>query len=280
MRPMESDYNFLNNAITDMLAKITSVGGIVDGALQPVYFITGVLLLVFACIKFMWQRDLSPLAAFVVRYMQLMVLIFVSGQWMPLTENYVAQMGSFGANTAGFDILQLAPGPVIMRALELANRMYTENMSWMRLIFGSTEDTVAHLLLAFGCIGTILLAIFMAAWIMLFFVVFKLATVVALVFLAFLMFDATRFMAAPGLARILAYGVQMLVLGLVTGLFFMVLDAFDLRACLTTQYYERHGHRHAGPGGNWRVRRRPQRFSRAVRGCGSGAGSGWSSCRK
>ena len=38
---MESDYNFLNNAITDMLAKITSVGGIVDGALQPVYFITG-----------------------------------------------------------------------------------------------------------------------------------------------------------------------------------------------------------------------------------------------
>ena len=64
---MESDYNFLNNAITDMLAKITSVGGIVDGALQPVYFITGVLLLVFACIKFMWQRDLSPLAAFVVR---------------------------------------------------------------------------------------------------------------------------------------------------------------------------------------------------------------------
>jgi hypothetical protein len=203
-------------------------GGIVDGALQPVYFITGVLLLVFACIKFMWQRDLSPLAAFVVRYMQLMVLIFVSGQWMPLTENYVAQMGSFGANTAGFDTLQLAPGPVIMRALELANRMYTENMSWMRLIFGSTEDTVAHLLLAFGCIGTILLAIFMAAWIMLFFVVFKLATVVALVFLAFLMFDATRFMAAPGLARILAYGVQMLVLGLVTGLFFMVLDAFDL----------------------------------------------------
>src|SRR3954470_5727541 len=53
-----------------------------------------------------------------------------------------------------------------------------------------------------------------------------------------------------------------------------------LRACLTTQYSERHGHRHAGPGGNWRVRRRPQRFSRAVRGCGSGAGSGWLSCRK
>src|SRR3954468_14893270 len=111
---MDPDYGYLNVAVSDMLAKITSVGGIVDGALQPVYFITGVLLLVFACIKFMWQRDLSPLAAFVVRYMQLMVLIFVSGQWMPLTENYVAQMGSFGADAAGFDILQLAPGPVIM----------------------------------------------------------------------------------------------------------------------------------------------------------------------
>jgi type IV secretory pathway TrbL component len=228
MTRMDPDYGYLNVAVTSMLNKITSVGSVIDGALQPVYFITGVLLLVFACIKFLWQRDLAPLAAFVVRYMQLMVLIFVSGQWMPLTDQYVSQMGAFGANAAGFNILQLAPAKVIVRALEIASRMYTENMSWMRLIFGSAEDTVAHLLLLVGCVGTILLAIFMAAWIMLFFVVFKLATVVALVFLAFLMFDATRFMAAPGLARILAYGVQMLVLGLVTGLFFMVLDAFDL----------------------------------------------------
>jgi type IV secretory pathway TrbL component len=106
--------------------------------------------------------------------------------------------------------------------------MYTENVSWMRVVFGSTEDTVAHLLLLIGCLGTILLAVLMAAWIMLFFVVFKLATVIALVFLAFLMFEGTRFMAAPGLARILAYGVQMLVLGLATGLFFMTLDALDL----------------------------------------------------
>ena len=91
---MDPDYGYLNVAVTSMLARITSVGGVIDGALQPVYFITGVLLLVFACIKFLWQRDLAPLAAFVVRYMQLMVLIFVSGQWMPLTDQYVSQMGS------------------------------------------------------------------------------------------------------------------------------------------------------------------------------------------
>src|SRR3954447_4430168 len=42
-----------------------------------------------------------------------------------------------------------------------------------------------------------------------------------------------------------------------------------LRACLTRQYYEHLGNRHAGPGGNWRVRRRLQHFSRTVRGCGS-----------
>lgn len=225
---MDPDYSYLNAAVVDMLARITGVGTAFDGALQPVYFIVGVLLLVIACIKFMWQRDLSPLAAFVIRYIQLMVLIFVSGQWMPLTSNYVGQMGAFGANAAGFDILQLAPGNVIVRALDVAWKMYSENVSWMRLIFGTTEDTVAHLLLLIGCIGTILLAIFMAAWIMLFFVVFKLASVIALLFLAFMMFDATRFMGAPGLARILAYGVQMLVLGLTTGLFFTVLDAFNL----------------------------------------------------
>jgi type IV secretory pathway TrbL component len=225
---MPAEYSYLNAAVTDMLTKITSVGGVIDGALQPVYFITGVLLLVFACIKFFWQRDLAPLAAFVVKYIQLMAIIFVSGQWMPLTDNYVSGMGAFGANAAGFDILQLAPSAVILRAMDIASRMYTENVSWMRVVFGSTEDTVAHLLLLIGCLGTILLAVLMAAWIMLFFVVFKLATVIALVFLAFLMFEGTRFMAAPGLARILAYGVQMLVLGLATGLFFMTLDALDL----------------------------------------------------
>ncbi|UEM08184.1 type IV secretion system protein (plasmid) [Skermanella rosea] len=225
---MDADYAYLNAAITEMLARVTATGSTIDGALQPVYLITGTLLFVIALTKFMWQRDLAPLAAFVIRYIQLMILILVSSQWMPLTDSYVNQMGSFGANAAGFDILQLAPGTVIVRALELAGRMYTENVSWMRVIFGSTQDTVAHLLLLIGCLGTILLSVFMAAWIMLFFVVFKLATVVALVFLAFMMFDGTRFMAAPGLARILAYGVQMLVLGLATGLFFMVLEALDL----------------------------------------------------
>jgi type IV secretory pathway TrbL component len=225
---MDTDYAYLNTAVTDMLAKVTSAGGVIDGALQPVYFITGVLLLVFACTKFFWQRDLAPLAAFVVKYIHLMILILVSGQWMPLTDNYVSQMGAFGANAAGFNILQLAPGTVIIRALELASRMYTENVSWMRLLFGTSEDTIAHLLLMLGCAGTIILSIFMAAWIMFFYVVFKLATVVALVFLAFMMFEGTRFMAAPGLARILGYGVQMLVLGIATGLYFMALDALDL----------------------------------------------------
>lgn len=225
---MPAEYGYLNAAVTDMLTKITSIGGTIDHSLQPVYFITGALLFLFACIKFLWQRDLAPWAAFVVRYIQLMAIIFVSGQWMPLTDNYVSGMGAFGANAAGFDILQLAPSAVILRAMDIASRMYTENVSWMRVVFGSTEDTVAHLLLLIGCLGTILLAVLMAAWIMLFFVVFKLATVIALVFLAFMMFESTRFMAAPGLARILAYGVQMLVLGLATGLFFMTLDALDL----------------------------------------------------
>src|SRR4051812_37499212 len=53
-----------------------------------------------------------------------------------------------------------------------------------------------------------------------------------------------------------------------------------LRACLTTQYYERLWHRHAGRGGNERVRRRLQHSWRAVRGCGSGGGSGSCQCRR
>lgn len=225
---METDYAFLNSSVTEMISRITSMGGMIDGRLQIIYLLTGVIMLVIAVAKFMWERSLGPLADFFIRYVQLMGLIAISGNWMGLTEGYVAQMGSFGASVSGFDVLQLAPGTVILKALEIANRMYTENLSWMRLIFGSANDTVAHILLGLGCIGTILLAIFMAAWIMLFFVIFKVASVVALVFLAFMMFDATRFMAAPGLARILAYGVQMLVLGVAAGLFFMTLEGLDL----------------------------------------------------
>jgi uncharacterized membrane protein YebE (DUF533 family) len=54
----------------------------------------------------------------------------------------------------------------------------------------------------------------------------------------------------------------------------------ELRACLTMKYYGRLWHRHAGSGGNERVRRHLQHFSRAVRGCGSGGGSGWWRCQK
>jgi sensor domain CHASE-containing protein len=53
-----------------------------------------------------------------------------------------------------------------------------------------------------------------------------------------------------------------------------------LRACLTTKYYRRLWHRHAGRGGSERVRRRLQPPSRAVRGCGSGGGSGWWRCQR
>ena len=53
-----------------------------------------------------------------------------------------------------------------------------------------------------------------------------------------------------------------------------------LTACLTTQYYERLWHRRAGHGGNERVRRRLQHSWLAVRGCGSGGGSGSCQCRR
>jgi hypothetical protein len=229
---MDTDYSYINVAVTQMLDRIAGIGAGFDAKLQPVYLLTGVVMFSIACAKFMWNRDLSVWANFVVRYVQLMIVILASSQWMPLSGGYVGQMGSFAASAGGFDIAQLTPATVAVKALNVAWKMYSENMSWMRLIFGTTEDTVAHLLLLIGCLGTILLAIFMAAWIMLFVVVFKLASAIALLFLAFLMFDATRFMGAPGLARILAYGVQMLVMGLVCGLFFMTLDGLQMSSRL------------------------------------------------
>jgi type IV secretory pathway TrbL component len=224
----EPSYGHVDIAVDKMLAKITSVISTFDATLQPVFLITGVILFGLACAKFMYTRDLSPWAAFVVRYVQLMAVITASSQWQGLANGYVDQMGSFAANAAGFDILQMSPSNVLLKGLQTAWKIYEENVSWMRLLFGSAEDNIAHLLLLIGCLGTILLSIFMASWLLMFLIAFKLACAVALLFLAFLMFDATRFMAAPGLARILAYGVQMLVTALICGLYFMTLDILDL----------------------------------------------------
>src|SRR5690242_9531719 len=135
---MEPDYGYLNEAVVKMMGKISSTMMSFDAALQPVFLIVGIILFVMACAKFMYQRDLAPWADFTLRYVQLMAVITATSQWQGLTSGYVDQMGAFAANAAGFDILKLAPGTVAVKGLDLAWKMYSENMSWMRVIFGST----------------------------------------------------------------------------------------------------------------------------------------------
>ena len=115
-----------------------------------------------------------------------------------------------------------------MKGLTLADKMYTENISWMRVLFGTNEDTTANVVMLLACLLTIGVSLLMAVFLMLFYVLMKLASVVALVFLVFLLFEWSRFMAAPGVARILAYGIQTLVMSLVAGMMFTTLDALKL----------------------------------------------------
>jgi hypothetical protein len=124
----------------------------------------------------------------------------------------------------------------MIRGLRLATKMYAENVSWLRIIFGTTEDTVANVIMVLVCVGTILLSAFMAVVVMTFYVLMKLGAVIALIFLAFILFEATRFTAAPGLARLLAYGVQALALSLVTGMMFSTLDALNLTGRLQADH--------------------------------------------
>ena len=230
---MNPTYGGLNTTLATILERVNAAGTAVDATLQPVFFTAGCLLLVFACIKFMWQKDLAPLAQFVVNFILLMTIVHLSARWMPLTEGYMAGMGSYGAQISGWAVDQLSPASVIIRALTLANKMYTENVSWLRLVFGTTEDTAANLLMLTALIGTIFAAIAMAIFLMVFFAIMKFASVVALVFLIFMLFDWGRFMAAPGIARILAYGVQMLVMSMVAGAMFSTLDALELSDRMT-----------------------------------------------
>lgn len=225
---MNPTYGTINTTVESIIRALTAAGNGVDATLQPVFFIGGVLMLVFACMKFMWSKDLAPIAAFVIQFCMLMGIVTLSSGWMSITESYVGAMGTYGASIGGFVVDQLNPASVMIRGLSLADKMYTENISWMRTIFGTTEDTVANLLMLIVCLGTILVAALMAVFLMLFYVVMKLASIVALIFLVFLLFDWSRFMAAPGIARFLAYGVQMLVMSLAAGLMFSVLDGLQL----------------------------------------------------
>lgn len=232
---MDPTYGYLNDATIKMVGKITQAAASFDAALQWVYLAMGVLMFIIACAKFMYTKDLSAWAEFVGRYVQLMAVIMVSGQWMGMTAGYVNGMGAFAANAAGFNVLDFNPATVAVKGLALAGDLYTENFSWLRTLFGSTQDNVAHILLGLGCIGTIILSIFMASWIILFLIAFKLAAAVAMLFLVFMVFGATRFMGSPGLARMLAYGVQMMVMALTTGLFFMTLEALDMSGHLRVE---------------------------------------------
>ena len=90
---MDADYGALNGTVFDLASRLNAAGASVDATLQPVFFVVGCLLLVFACIKFMWQRDLAPLAAFVVQFVMLMVVVWASSRWMPMTQDYMLQMG-------------------------------------------------------------------------------------------------------------------------------------------------------------------------------------------
>jgi hypothetical protein len=226
-------YTGLNTVLGDILGVIDKAGIAVDATLQPVYFTAGCLMLVIACVKFMWSRDLAPLAGFVVHFVMLMAVVTLSKHWMPTTEGYMSGMGTYGARIGGFVTDHITPSATIIRGLTIADKMYTENVSWMRTVFGTTEDSAANIVMLLVCVGTIAIAALMSIFLMLFYVVMKLASVVALVFLIFILFEWSRFMGAPGIARFLAYGVQMFVMTIVAGLMFTTLDGLELSDRLT-----------------------------------------------
>ena len=120
---MNASYGGLNGTLETILARISAAGVAVDGTLQPVFIAAGVLLLVFACVKFMWTKDLAPLAQFVVSFILLMAIVHLSARWMPITEGYMAGMGTYGARIGGLVIDKLSPASVIMRGLGIAGKI-------------------------------------------------------------------------------------------------------------------------------------------------------------
>jgi hypothetical protein len=90
-------------------------------------------------------------------------------------------------------------------------------ISWYDFFFGSGEDTIVGLILL-ASLGIFLWAVVrMCAVIAITLIFFKVSSILTLFLLPFLLAQTTRFVAAPGVARMVQYGIQFFVLSLIVG---------------------------------------------------------------
>jgi type IV secretory pathway TrbL component len=220
------DAQIIDKMASQFVDQINSLGGILPAKFHLLYFAFAVIAFVTALGKMMYFRSVKPVADFGIFYAFLMVLLVVSANWNMASEGWAGWMSRTAFQSLGYDFSYMAPSVVLAEGFRIIKALYDSGISFYRIFLGSSDDSIAGLILLLALGGLAWAVIQMVAVLVVMLVFFKLSSLLALCLLPFLLLGQTRFMAAPGVVRIIQYGLQFFVVGLLIGLTFRFISGW------------------------------------------------------
>ncbi|QQP94030.1 type IV secretion system protein (plasmid) [Skermanella sp. TT6] len=226
------DPTTLSPELIDQLAShfveiINSLFGILPANFEIFYVALALVAFVLAVAKLMWLRSLQPVAEFFKFYVFLMVLLVVSENWNSAADTWVGWMSRQAYEATGLTASYLAPSVVLTEGFRIAGSLYESGISFYRIFLGSSDDSIAGLIMLIS-IGVFLWAIVqMVAVLVVTMIFYKISSLLALCLLPFVLLSSTRFAAAPGVVRVIQYGVQFWVVSLIIGLSFRFMSGIE-----------------------------------------------------
>lgn len=221
----------LDASMIDMMASgfvdnINSLFGILPPKFSLLYYAAAVLVFVFSLAKMMYLRSVQPVAEFFKFYVFLMMVLLLSENWNRAADGWTGWMARTAFQALGYDGSYVLPSVVLADAFKHAHALYESGISFYRIAFGSSDDSIAGMVILI-CIAALLWAVMqMVAIMVVTMVFFKLSSLLALCFLPLVLLNSTRFMAAPGVVRVIQYGVQFFCVSLIIGLVLKAMSSF------------------------------------------------------
>ena len=220
------DASMIDVMASGFVDKINSLFGLLPPKFHLLYYAAAVFAFVIGLGKMMYLRSLAPVAEFFKFYVFLMMVVLLSENWNMVADTWTGWMARTAFQALGYDASYLSPSVVLAQGFKIAHGLYESGISFYRIAFGSSDDSIAGLVMLV-CIGGFLWAVMqMVAVLVVTMVFFKLSSLLALCFLPLILLNSTRFMSAPGVVRVIQYGIQFFCVSLIIGLVFKIMSSF------------------------------------------------------
>lgn len=220
------DASMIDVMVSGIVDKITSLFGIIPPKFSLIYYAAAVFAFIVGIAKMMWLRSLQPVAEFFKFYVFLMMVLLLSENWNLVADGWTGWMARTAFQAIGYDASYLSPSVVLAEGFKIAHALYESGISFYRIAFGTSDDSIVGLVMLL-CIGAFLWAVVqMVAVLVITMVFFKLSSLLALCLLPFILLNSTRFMSAPGVVRVIQYGIQFFCVNLIIGLVFKAMSSF------------------------------------------------------